>query len=291
MSTATWNLPAILRPSRLAQPLRRSVRHLRRSGHPGAYFTYDLVVTALLAYLAIGNAAAPRWSTWPFGWPEFSFERVIPLWVPWGGALGGVTISLVGVATYAHVWDSRRYRWWHLSRPLLGSVSGTFAVLIIVFVLQSVAPDVTNQEFSARGTAVLTAIGFVVGYREETFRELIKRVVDLVLQPAPVAATSTRTLAFVPGDVDFGPVGVGSTATRVAHLYNGGTATVSVSARSVSPVVAGLTCSAADAELGPHQSWELTLGWAPSAAGPLREVLRLSAGEEVILLPVTGTAS
>lgn len=272
----------------LAQQLQRVARRPRGKKHPGAYFVYDLAVIALLAYLAIGNAAAPAWSTWPFGWPEFSFERVIPLWVPWGGALGGVTISLVGVATYAHVWDSRRYRWWHLSRPLLGSVSGTFAVLIIVFVLQSVAPDLTDQGFSPKGTAVLTAIAFVVGYREETFRELIKRVVDLVLQPAPVPATGT--VAFVPGEVDFGTVVVGTTTTKVAHLYNGGTADVAVSATNVRPAAADLTCSASDTVLGPNQSWELTLTWAPATAGHLRQVLHLTAGGQVISLPVTGTA-
>jgi RsiW-degrading membrane proteinase PrsW (M82 family) len=161
----------------------RSAR--RRWGQqPVVFFVYDVVVIALLLAVAlISSVEAPNWPTFRMEWPQLAFERVIPLWVPWAGALGGVTISLVGVTKYAGTWKPA-LRWWHISRPLLGAVSGTFAVLLLVFVLQSIVPDATASGYSVRGTAVLTGIAFVVGYREETFRELVKRAADLLLKPA-----------------------------------------------------------------------------------------------------------
>jgi hypothetical protein len=260
-----------------------------KKGHPGWYFVYNVLLISFLIYLALGNAAVPAWSrtAFPFEWPGYSFERVVPLWIPWGGALGGATISLVGVAKHAHDWNPARYRWWHLSRSFLGSVSGTFAVLLVVFVLQSVAPEVTDNGYDPKGIAVLTGIAFVVGYREETFRELIKRVVDLVLGPAPSAGGDT--VAFVPDVVDFGQVSAEKEHPAAVYLFNSSADTIHVSTAALTPSVSNVSFSAEDANLPPQESWKLTVTWNPTTEKSLNQPFELSAGGRVIPLRVRGT--
>jgi RsiW-degrading membrane proteinase PrsW (M82 family) len=107
----------------------------------------------------------------------------IPRGVPWFGALGGVMISLAGVFQYRADWDPA-YWPWHVSRPLVGALVAVVAVLAFqsgVLAINATLPEQGSD------TAYLFyyLIGFVVGYREETFRRLIKRLADVVLEPAP----------------------------------------------------------------------------------------------------------
>ncbi len=258
---------------------------------PWLYFSYDLLVIAVLVFLAVGNSARPVWSDPPFGWPSFAFDRVMPLWVPWGGALGGVTISLVGVAQHAFEWDAARYRYWHISRPVLGAISGTMSVLILVFVLRGVAPEVGADGFDSKGVAILTAIAFVIGYREETFRELIKRVVDLVLRPTPVENAGGGVISFVPYVVDFGAVAVGAAHTKAALLFNGSSESVAVDLANLSAGPADLRLEAAAGQLAPRESWSLDLVWSPQRAGVLNHSFDLTAGGRRVNLLVRGTAA
>jgi hypothetical protein len=103
----------------------------------------------------------------------------VPLGVPWWGALGGLTISLVGIASPTHSWEDR-FRLWHYLRPLLGAVSGSVGYLI-VFGLFKAAGAAPNAQ--ASGSAVFDAVAFLVGFREHIFWQLIARAVDLLLAP------------------------------------------------------------------------------------------------------------
>lgn len=143
------------------------------------------VVGTLTAAFVIGSGA---------------FSGTIPSWglvfSPWaaaGGTLGGCVISLVGIAKHAHDWDASRYAIWHVCRPLLGMLTGSISVLIILFVLRGLvgATDTPEQSefatidvskpFDGPAHAFMFALAFVVGYREESFRTLIKRVGDILL--------------------------------------------------------------------------------------------------------------
>jgi len=116
-----------------------------------------------------------RWS------PDLMSLGSIPIGVVWFGALGAVLISLTGVVEHAADWDGRLYLW-HLSRPLMGAALGVVAVLI----LQAGVLAAGTQPTTGTGTKNLLyyLVAFLVGYREETFRELIKRLVDLIFAPA-----------------------------------------------------------------------------------------------------------
>ncbi len=105
----------------------------------------------------------------------------VPLAVPWWGALGGVTISLTGIFRNAGNWQPR-YELWHIARPFLGAVVGSVAYLIFIVIIRSTGTIPSSR--SAASGAVFDLVAFLVGYREEVFRELLKRASDSLFAPA-----------------------------------------------------------------------------------------------------------
>jgi len=115
----------------------------------------------------------------------------VPLAVIWFGALGAVLISLTGIVEHAHDWDES-FALWHLSRPLVGASLAVIGVLILqagVLAIGS-SPNVSTE---TPKNLLYYLIAFLVGYREETFRELIKRLVDLILAPGTSGPVPTIT--------------------------------------------------------------------------------------------------
>lgn len=106
----------------------------------------------------------------------------VPVGVPWFGALGAVLISLTGVFEHEHDWDPS-YWPWHLARPLMGIGLGVVSVMILQAGILAVGSTPRSQPSAIPTNLLYYLIAFLVGYREETFRELIKRLVDLVLTP------------------------------------------------------------------------------------------------------------
>jgi hypothetical protein len=117
----------------------------------------------------------------------------MPTEVPWFGALGAVLISLVGVFEHPLDWDPRTAQW-HWARPLVGASFAVVSVLILQAGILSVGADPHNP---GKSLALYYIVGFVVGYREETFRELIKRLVDVLLSPGPGTADAAPTISKV----------------------------------------------------------------------------------------------
>ena len=108
----------------------------------------------------------------------------IPIGVVWFGAVGAVLISLTGVVEHADDWDENLYLW-HLSRPLMGAALGVVSVLILQAGVLAAGTQPTAPIPGAPKNLLYFLVAFLVGYREETFRELIKRLVDLIFAPAP----------------------------------------------------------------------------------------------------------
>jgi hypothetical protein len=253
----------------------------------GAFFVYQLVVVLLLLgglwWFTFDRAVPP---------PHFSWDSVLPVWVPFGGAIGGCLISMVGVATHANDWDSPRYGYWHLLRPVLGLLSASIAVLIIVFVIKGVAPEsVPDKPFTDASIAVLFVFAVVVGYREATFRELVKRVGDVILGPG--AADEATPLALVPnavslvGDVKESPV------TATLTLFNGSADTLSLTTKPT--VICGsggaLDCSIDDptTALAPSAARKVTLTWkCKDDPSPLAATVTVAAGGYHATASVTG---
>ncbi len=111
----------------------------------------------------------------------------VPAAVPWFGAVGGLLISLEGIFGYNQRWESR-FNYWHILRPIVGALAGTMGVFLLLVVIN--AADATSDANLLKAAAtsesrriLFEVVGFVTGYREETFRSLVKRVVDVMLGP------------------------------------------------------------------------------------------------------------
>ena len=138
--------------------------------------TFWTVLAYLLGLLLLGVLFA--FSLLPFVPDSFI---AVPVGVPWFGAVGAVLISLTGVFAHEHDWDPN-YWPWHVARPFVGASLGIVSVLI--FKAGILAVGATPSPHQAIPTNLLYyLIAFVVGYREEMFRELLKRLADIILTP------------------------------------------------------------------------------------------------------------
>lgn len=105
----------------------------------------------------------------------------IPRGIVWFGALGGVLISLSGVFEHHKDWDPS-YWPWHVSRPLVGATFACVAVIAFQSGVLAIGGSVVTG--SSDKFLLYYLVAFVVGYREETFGRLIKRLADVLLEPA-----------------------------------------------------------------------------------------------------------
>jgi hypothetical protein len=178
MSTPATGAPTP--PSDQAEP--QSPR--RRAAHPpGWLFAVELTYLAVAvgALVLYGHWSSLRhWVPDPVG--------PIPLGVLWWGAVGAITVSLTGIFDHRRDWDPY-YRNWHLARPAVGAVVGAFAYLVFVTAIRSTGTTVKTSGPTTE-PAVYYVIAFIVGYREETFRELLKRATDVLLTPGPAPSTA-----------------------------------------------------------------------------------------------------
>lgn len=235
-----------------------------------------------------------------------AFSGSIPSWglvfSPWaaaGGTLGGCVISLVGIAKHSHDWDASRYALWHVCRPLLGMLTGSVSVLIILFVLRGLvgATDTPEQSefatidvskpFDGPAHAFMFALAFVVGYREESFRTLIKRVGDILLT-APEKDVSVTL-----GLVGLEPTLVNVGTPKTIYLVNTTAADVAgtVSA-SVSPANSGFTVAVpAGAGLAAGTVIPIDVSWTqPSGVTSGSATLTVTVGSRTWTRKLTGQA-
>lgn len=139
---------------------------------------------------------------------------LVPVAVPWFGALGATLISLTGVFQHAKDWDPE-YKYWHWSRPMVGAIISVIAVLIFQIGFLSVAVSGPSQD---NRFALYYVLAFLVAYREETFRELIKRVTDIILTPAPPLSSPAITSVAPPGGGVAGGTQVRITGTGLSSV-------------------------------------------------------------------------
>lgn len=160
----------------------------------GRGFIVIVEVVYLLIILVVGFLyATDVRHLLPFTLPD-TFGT-LPAGVPWFGALGAVMISLSAIFDHVNDWDTRR-KYWHYCRPLVGAA----LAIISVLTFQSGMLAVSHASVPTSPTAVTDpsnilyyVIAFIVGYREETFRELIKRAADVFLKPGDVTKSGAAS--------------------------------------------------------------------------------------------------
>ncbi len=141
----------------------------------------------------------------------------IPSGVIWFGALGGVLISLHGVHTHRNNWEPR-YWTWHLIRPFVGAAVGVVAVIIVMAGILAIGVEPSSDV--ATKDLLYFLIAFVVGYREMHFRDMIKRLGDVIF----TSEDTTPTAAIVGLDPDEGPAAGGTAVTVTGSGFDGASA-------------------------------------------------------------------
>jgi hypothetical protein len=254
---------------------------------PSFFFWLGMGYTALLLLMATAynlRSTGPR---------PMMLGGILPIAVPWFGALGAVTISLEGVFVWNSQWD-RKFNYWHIGRPLFGAVLGIVAFFIFVV---TVAASGTPPKFldgdaastSAKDFIVYYIVAFLVGYREETFRELIKRATDLILKPGS-PTPSAPAVTFKVGGVEASEIrcpDVASPANShvLVAVQNSGSVALVAPALAVTPVAptpANTFGMASDnvtggGDLAPGQVKTVEVTFAPAAAQRYSGALTLTA--------------
>jgi hypothetical protein len=245
-----------------------------RKWSQGLFFVLDILWIVGLVIVIIGTAAGWAWLI-----VKDPFGGVVPFVVPWAGALGGVSISLVGVAKYADEtsWNSEQYGYWHLARPFLGCIFGTISVLIVILLLQSLKVPTENSVYTPAGAAILA---------------IVARVVDVVLGPG--TKEQGQTMALIPSLINFPDARIGETASATVHVFNGSSDTVHLTAGAVAigPANGLEVASFTDVDLTPNGSQALTVNWRPTeAVENLDTVLRVSIANVNLQARVTGNTN
>lgn len=139
---------------------------------------FILQLAYLVALVAVGLLYI-HWSAFQRLLPDPAGP--IPLSVPWWGALGGIAISFTGIFRNSDKWR-QRYELWHIARPFIGAIVGSVAYLIFIVVIR--ATGASPAHANPTDNAIFNLVAFLTGYREEVFRELLKRASDSLFSPA-----------------------------------------------------------------------------------------------------------
>lgn len=262
----------------------------RKGWTPGSFLALDVLYVAILVILLVGRQAHWLWLDRihnPIG-------GIIPLAVPWFGALGAVTISIYGVVDHSSEWQAK-WNLWHVIRPVVGAILGTVAYLIFVGLIQATG---TTPSAVGSGTSVelitYLIIAFVVGFREQTFRSLIQKVVDTLLSPGDTQKAPTVSIS--PSPIDFGSLPTGQTGTSVVTVANTGSAALVIQGMSANPpgvVIAGTgfavsNDAVAGATINPGSSALLTVSFSPAATGAHEGTLTINCNAGTFPVPLTG---
>jgi hypothetical protein len=266
---------------------------------------------------------------------------LLPLGVPWFGALGAVSISLYGVFDHNHEWDTK-WNYWHVARPIMGIVLATLAYFIFIGLINSTgasAPTSTDDvaqttmgtttTMAASTTTTTTTknattstvsepaagmgvdedggtdatklvpyyvLAFIVGFREQTFRDLIKRASDTLLGPGIPGDTPPAGIAISPSPVVFAATTVGQTKDVRVTVTNIGSGNLFMNAADVEPPGAALAEATGPfsivedavtaAVIAPRTAAGLTVRFAPTTPGDFTGVMKLgsNAGNHVVAL-------
>lgn len=269
---------------------------------PGFFFWLNIgYLVVLLVLPVLRSADLP-----PVG-PEYIGDPigdVIPVGVPWFGALGAILISLYGVLDHNQEWDAK-WNFWHMARPVAGVVLGTVAYLIFIGVVNATGATPTTGASAAEGSGPVPdsnlipyyVIAFVVGFREHTFRALIQRAVDVLLGPGDSGSVSAAVVVS-PSPIRFPPTAIGEQATVAVAVRNTGSASFAVGDSTAHPPGTGIEGetfslrqdAVAGTAIAPNGSASLEVLFRPKAPGEHRGVLRISTSAGTYVVPVTGHA-
>ncbi len=216
-----------------------------REWRPAAFFKINLLYLVILGALLTGRQG--HWL-----WVDHLHDPIgglIPIGVPWFGALGAVVISMYGVFDHNHEWNTK-WNYWHLARPFVGAIFGVVAFMIFVGLINATGTDaqVTPSKTTPTGGIAYLVLAFVVGFREETFRLLVKRAVDILLGPGIPGETPPSVSVTVNKPI-LTDIAKDSEAIVELMVANNGTADIAINSDSGLPAGFKATVTKGDPEV------------------------------------------
>jgi hypothetical protein len=284
---------------------------------PTFFFVLALVYLVVLLLLAVGREAG----VWFLDDLHDPIAGVLPLGVPWFGALGAVTLSLYGVFDHNDHWDPK-WNYWYIARPLVGIILAIIAYFTFITLINSTGltprtsatttstsittttttfePSTTASPATAStsvpGQAGGNATGpstlllyyvlaFIVGFREDTFRSLIKRAADVLFGPGdPGPPPAGITIS--PSPVEFENVPTGAIQVATVTVTNSGTGDLKIFPASTTTRgtdlldkrhVFSLAANAVEgATISPGANASLEVHFRPESAGTYTGTLTIS---------------
>jgi hypothetical protein len=289
---------------------------------PSFFFVLALLYLAVLLLLAVGREA----KFWFLDDLHDPIAGVLPLGVPWFGALGAVTLSLYGVFDHNDHWEPK-WNYWHIARPLVGIVLAIVAYFVFITLISSTgltprtsAATTSSTTTTTLGPTTTTApaaqpggsppgpssllpyyvLAFLVGFREDTFRNLIKRAADILLGPGDAGAPPAG-ITVNPSPVDFGNVPVKGEKVETVTVTNSGTGDLRVyPSTATSPgtelsdeagVFSVAANSVAGATIAPGASASLRVRFNPGAPDRYTGTLTISSNAGTTPIDLRGQAT
>jgi hypothetical protein len=339
---------------------RRGARRDRPRGRiarlgPTSIFVLALTYLGVLLLLAVGREA----EFWVLDDLDDPIAGVLPLGVPWFGALGAVTLSLYGVFDHNDHWE-HKWNYWHIARPFVGIVLAIVAYFIFITLIRSTgltpqtsattttttttettatttttlapettarlqpapttrrplaftpqpagqappttsSPDQTGENAPAASNLLIYyVLAFLVGFREQTFRNLIRRAADVLLGPGDPGAPSAG-ISVHPAPIEFGDVPVGTAAAATVTVTNSGTGDLQVYPSSAEVRgtdlydengVFSITANAVEgATIAPGANATMTVEFRSETAGTYTGTLTISSNAGTNPIDLSGTAT
>ncbi|WP_457102081.1 hypothetical protein [Microbacterium sp. P5_E9] len=174
---------------------------------------------------------------------------------------------------------------------------GTVAALVVVWVTKSIDVGIANAAgISTSGKIVLFVIAFVVGFQQDYFKELIKRVAAILLtkpETGPGSGQDTPPEASaleLRGDLQFGDVPVDTSAVREITIANLTDQELTGLAVAVMDASDGITVAPASlANLAGRATTTATVTFSPTSKGtPTGRLTASRNGEALDHLPIKG---
>jgi hypothetical protein len=243
---------------------------------------------------------------WIFGQMPNVIGGVLPIVVPWGGAVGGVSIALVGLTSHWRNFEgpapvdgsprkpsfqARKWNSWYLTRLPLGTVFGTVAAFIVVLFIGTIG--VTSGggiDVSSTGQVTLFVIAFVVGYQQEVFRKLLERVVTVVLGPGTDAPKGVQLSADV-SEIAFEATAKNARTSKKVTITNESRRLVAIPVSAVSLATGAFSVRGLPSNIPAGGELELTVEFAPKAQQDYSEDLTITVDEAVLTIHLTGTGT
>jgi hypothetical protein len=206
---------------------------------------------------------------------------ILPLIVPWAGALGGAAISLVGTAKHSRDWDDS-WNIWHAIRPVSGAVAGTVSFFIVVMVLRTAGGIDESARLTSKPSSLglFFVIAFVTGFRDSIFLNLIAEVAKVLFSSGKEAAERV-SYAIDASEVDFGTVAVGGTSRRTVRvtLTSGGATVLAQDWFSVSGNA--FACVELPSKVLGSQYRDIEVSFNPQGVGVVQETLKIDIADQL----------